>query len=35
MHCAITSFGLLMINKGEPMIGNGRRLKAPGSLDMV
>jgi hypothetical protein len=35
VHCAITSLGLLMMNSGEPMTGNFRRLQnGGGNLDM-
>jgi hypothetical protein len=34
MHWAMTSFGLLMMNSGEPMMGRGKFFKAPGNLDM-
>ena len=34
MHWAITIFGLLMMNKGEPMMGRGRLFSGAGSLDM-
>jgi hypothetical protein len=31
LHCSITSLGLLMMNSGEPMTGNGRRFKGGGN----
>jgi hypothetical protein len=35
MHCAITSLGLLMMNRGEPITGNGKlQQEAPGKRDM-
>jgi hypothetical protein len=35
LHCSITSFGLLMMNSGEPITGSSRFWRARGSLDMV
>jgi hypothetical protein len=35
MHWAITSLGLLMMNKGEPITGKGKRSKGTGSRDMA
>jgi hypothetical protein len=34
MHWAMTVLGLLMMNSGEPMTGNGTEAKAAGSLDI-
>jgi hypothetical protein len=34
MHWAMTVFGLLMMNSGEPMTGKGTQAKAAGSLDI-
>jgi hypothetical protein len=35
LHCSITICGLLMMNRGEPMTGNGRRFKGGGRWDMA
>ncbi|OQC06194.1 MAG: hypothetical protein BWX79_02137 [Alphaproteobacteria bacterium ADurb.Bin100] len=35
LHCSITSCGLLMMNSGEPMTGNGRRFNGGGNVDMT
>jgi len=31
LHCSITSFGLLMMNSGEPITGSGRFCRTGGS----
>jgi hypothetical protein len=33
VHWAITSLGLLIMNKGEPITGKGKRSSGAGSLD--
>jgi len=34
LHCSITSLGLLMMNKGDAMTGNGSFARTGGNLDM-
>jgi hypothetical protein len=34
-HCAITIFGLLMMNMGEPITGNGTRCKTGGKTRVM
>ena len=34
LHCSMTNFGLLIMNKGEAMTGKGKLAKAAGSFDM-
>jgi hypothetical protein len=34
LHCSITNLGLLMMNKGEAITGNGKWASTGGNLDM-